>query len=173
LETVDRTKGKFRSFILASLNHYLADWWDKQAAAKRGGGQEILPLEQVPQEQLATHCMGDASEGFDKAWALALLSKARNRLREEMTKAGKETLFDLLENAVFMEEPSRNEQSAESYASIAARSGSAEGSVKCQVSRLRRRYGELLRDEIAQTVSFNSQVDDEIRHLIEAVSKRL
>ncbi|MCL4789568.1 MAG: sigma-70 family RNA polymerase sigma factor [Verrucomicrobia bacterium] len=167
LADVDRTKGRFRSFLLASLKHFLANEWDKAHAQKRGGGRVLIPIDAQSAE---TTCGVDpadqttADKMFDRRWALAVLDHALQRLREEHIREGKETLFEQLK--VTLTEASRSVR----YTEIAARLDMSEGAVKVAVHRLRQRYRELVRAEIADAVATASEVKEEIRALFSALA---
>ncbi|HVM61987.1 MAG TPA: sigma-70 family RNA polymerase sigma factor [Verrucomicrobiae bacterium] len=165
LAGVDPSKGKFRSFLLASLKHFLANEWDRAHAAKRGGGQPLLPLDtqsaetryrQEPADELT------AEKLLERQWALALLDQVLDRLQAEFAADGKSEQFDQLK--LFLTEG----KGATSYAAMATKLGTTEGAVKVAVHRLRRRYRELLREEIAHTVASPAEIDEEIRHLFAA-----
>ena len=166
VKDVDQRKGKFRSFLLASLKHFLADQWDRSQAEKRGGGMALISLDAQtaetryllePRDNLAPDRI------FERRWALTLLEQAMARLREEFTLAGKADFFDRLKN--FM----TAEKDADTYADAAAKLSTTEAAVKMAVQRMRRRYRELLRSEIANTVSDPAEIDEELRHLAEAL----
>ena len=160
--TTDRAKGKFRSFLLASLRHFLASEWERASAQKRGGRCEHVPLELDAAEVRYEREPIDAASPdrlFDRNWALTLLERAMVRLRDEQCAAGHAERFDRLRERL------TGEPDARRYAALAADLGLSEAAVKMIVSRLRRRYGELLREEIAQTVSRPEGVAEEIRHL--------
>ena len=167
LSGVDRSKGKFRSFLLGALKHFLANEWDRAGAQKRGGAYTFIPIDAASAE---TSCWIEPSDNssadkvFERRWALALLDQVLRRLREEYVRLGKEELFEQLKPV--LTETSR----AVRYADIAVRLGSSEGAVKVAVHRLRRRYRELLRAEIAETVASEAEVDDEICCLFAALS---
>jgi len=162
---VDREKGRFRSFLLASLKHFLANEWDKARAHKRGGGCDIVPLDALSAEEryrLEPADQWSADKIFTRRWAAALLDQVMCRLQNEWNEAGKGKLFHALKETL------DGEKSASSYAGIAARFDMTEGAAKVAAHRLRRRYRELLRLEIAQTVALRGQIDEEIRDLFEA-----
>lgn len=167
LESVDQSKGKFRSFLLAAVKHFLANERDQARAQKRGGGCQPLPLDfesaegQLRREPAHEHT---PEKLFARRWALTLLDQVLGRLREELTAAKKALLFDRLKG--FM----TGESGSDSYAQAAAHLGMTEGAVKVAVHRLRRRYRELLREEIAQTVAHPDEIDDEIRDLFTALA---
>ncbi len=168
LGTVTPTKGKFRSFLIASLKNFLANEWDKQQTLKRGAHLSFLPLDaKIGETRYRREPSHDATpdKAFEQSWALALLERVLNQLREEYGDAEKQRLFDALQ--VYLS----GDKGGVSYAEMASRLNLTEGSVKMAVLRLRRRFGELLREEIAQTVSKPEEVDEEIRCLFAAVSR--
>jgi RNA polymerase sigma-70 factor (ECF subfamily) len=167
LSAVDRSKGKFRSFLLGAVKHFLANEWDRARAQKRGGSNTLIPIDAASAE---TACWMEPTDNssadriFERRWAMALLDQVLRRLREEYVRLGKEELFEQLK-------PVLTETSlAVRYAGIALRLGSSEGAVKVAVHRLRLRYRELLRAEIAETVASEAEIDDEIRSLFAALS---
>jgi RNA polymerase sigma factor (sigma-70 family) len=166
LGDVDSAKGKFRSFLLAALKHFVCNEWARKNALKRGGGCTILPLDgdaaetryqREPQDQSTSEKL------FEKRWALTLLHEVLQRLEDEYRATGKQALFDELQSSL------TGDRNAPAYAEIAARLGTTEGAVKVAAHRLRSRYRELLRDEIAQTVADPAEIDDEIRQLFAAL----
>ena len=167
LADVARDKGRFRSFLLASLKHFLANEWDKARARKRGGGQSFIRLDDKTAEsryKLEPRDSASADKLFERRWALTLLERVLARLREQHTAAGKAKQFDALKAFI------GGERGAEGYAAVGAALGMSEANVKVSVHRLRKRYRELLRDEIAQTVGSEAEVEGEIRHLFAALS---
>jgi len=150
LSGVDRSKGKFRSFLLGAVKHFLANEWDRARAQKRGGANVLLPIDAASAE---TTCWieptdnSSADKIFERRWAMALLDQVLRRLREEYVRLGKEELFEQLKPV--LTETSRTVR----YADIAVRLGSSEGAVKVAVHRLRQCYRALLRAEIAETVA--------------------
>jgi RNA polymerase sigma-70 factor (ECF subfamily) len=167
LAGVDPAKGRFRSFLLASLKHFLANEWDKAKAQKRGGGQILIPIDVATAETSCGFEPADhltAERIFERRWALTLLEQVLRRLRAEYTRDGKENLFEQLKPT--LTEVSRSVR----YAEIAARLGTSEGAVKVAVHRLRQRYREVLRAEIADTVASPGEVEDEIRNLFAALA---
>ena len=167
LADVDRNKGRFRSFLLASLKHFLANEWDKAQAKKRGGGKIWIPIDVTTAETSCGFEPADnvtADKIYERRWALTLLDQVLRRLRQEYERDGKEKLFNQLK-------PTLTESSRTvGYAEIADRLGSTEGAIKVAVHRLRQRYRELLRAEIGETVATASEVDDELRNLFAALS---
>lgn len=167
LAGVQPDKGRFRSFLLASVKHFLANEWDKSMAQKRGGGHLPISIDAALAESAVGLELADtvtAEKIFERRWALALLEQVLRRLREEYTRDGKENQFEQLKPT--LTEASRSVP----YAEIAVRLGTSEGAVKVAVHRLRQRYRELLRAEIAQTVAGIEDVDDEIRNLFVALA---
>jgi len=163
----DRAKGRFRSFLLATLKHFLANEWDKARAQKRGGGQSLLPLNIADAETAYGFEPADrftAEKIFERRWALTLLEAVLRRLRAEYARDGKEKLFEQLKPT--LTEASRSVR----YSEIADRLGTSEGAVKVAVHRLRQRYREVLRAEIADTVASPAEIDDEIRNLFAALA---
>ena len=167
LAQVHPGKGKFRSFLLAALKHFLADERDKARARKRGGGQTFVSLDDSTGEEryrLEPVESMDAEKLFERRWALTLLEQARARLREEYLESGKSSLYERLR--VF----ESGDKTGPPYAELATALGLTEGGVKSAVSRLRQRYRELVREEVANTVDRPEDVDGEIRHLINVIS---
>ena len=167
LAVVDPAKGRFRSFLLASLKHFLANEWHKARAQKRGGGQVPIPIDASTAESKCGLDPADhltAEKIYERRWALTLLDQVLRRLRDEYTRDGKENLFEQLKPT--LTEASRSVR----YAEIAARLGTSEGAVKVAVHRLRQRYREVLRAEIADTVASPGEVEDEIRNLFAALA---
>jgi RNA polymerase sigma-70 factor (ECF subfamily) len=160
--------GRFRSFLLTSLQHFLANEWDRAQTAKRGGGKIILSLDDEDAEsRYKFEAVDDVTPEtlFERRWAMAVLERVLARLREEFVASERAELFEELKVFLSSDHPTF------SYADMAARTGLKEGTVKVAVHRLRRRYGELLRAEIGNTVSQPSEVEDEIRHLISVLSR--
>ena len=166
LASVDRSYGRFRSFLLASINHLLANEWEKARTLKRGGGHEIISLdaEEAEGRFLQEPALNDSAEkAFDRRWALTLLDRALGRLREEFTAAGKLQQFDLLK-AFLSDIASEGE-----YAALAESLGLEPGGVAVAVHRLRQRYREIVRAEIAQTVATEAELRAEMEYLFAAL----
>jgi RNA polymerase sigma factor (sigma-70 family) len=160
LGTVHPAKGRFRSFLLASLNHFLANEWDKARAQKRGGGQTVISLDAAETRYRAEPSEGLSPERiFERHWALTLLAQVTARLREDYHTAGKGEVFEALQ--VYL----AGEKGLAPYRETAGQLGLNVDALKKAVERLRRRYGELLREEIAHTVSGAVELDEEIRYL--------
>ena len=167
LADADESRGRFRSFLLTALKHFLANEWDKARAQKRGGGQVPIPIDLGSAETACRFEPADtttAEKIYERRWALTLLEQVLHRLREEYVRAGREKLFEQLKPT--LTEASRTVR----YAEIAARLGMSEGAVKVAVHRLRLRYREVLRAEIADTVASPGEVEDELRSLFAALS---
>jgi RNA polymerase sigma factor (sigma-70 family) len=167
LAQVQREKGKFRSFLLTAFKHFLSDEWDKARAQKRGGGQALVSLDDSRCEdryRLEPVDNMDAEKLFERRWALTLLEQARARLKDEYLESGKSSLYERLE--VF----EAGDRNAPPYAEVAAELGLTESGVKSAVFRLRQRYRELIREEVAHTVGEPEEVDREIRYLISVIS---
>jgi RNA polymerase sigma-70 factor (ECF subfamily) len=165
LADADPSKGKFRSFLLASVKHFLANERDRERAQKRGGGQTIIALDALDEQarrQIEPADNSSPDKVFDRQWALTVLEQALKRLRMEFAGAGKEKLFDELKAFLTGDAP------AQSHAEIGAKCGLSEGAVKVAVHRMRRRYRGLLREEVAQTVATPGEIDGEIRELFAA-----
>ena len=168
LGAVQREKGKFRSFLLATLNHFLANEWDRANAAKRGGGKDLISLDNEAAETLyGLELVSDLSpeQGFDRRWAVALLEQAFARLREEFVMAGKADYFDQMK--VFLAEGA----STGDYARVGAPLQMTAGAMAVAVHRLRQRYGEMVRAEVANTVASPEEIEDEMRHLFAALNQ--
>lgn len=166
LSRVEPKPGKFRSFLLTALRHFLADQRDRARAVKRGGGKESLPLDfQTAEGRYTLEPASDLSpeKAFERSWALTLLEKTMARLEAELAGMNKAELFDSLK--VYL----CGHTASVPYRDVAAELNMTEGAVKVTVYRLRRRYREMLRDEIAQTVSTPEQIEQEIRDLFAAL----
>jgi RNA polymerase sigma-70 factor (ECF subfamily) len=166
LRSVAPAKGKFRTFLLVMLKRFLASEWDKARAQKRGGGKvfnvdwasaETRFLQQ-PVEQLTPEKV------FEQRWALTLLDQVYGRLEREYQEQGRGSLFDTLQFAL------TGSRSAVPYVDLARRLQTTDGAVRVAVHRLRQRYRELLRQAIADTVSSPEEVEEELRHLLQAVA---
>ena len=166
LGQIDCEKGKFRSFLLASLKHFLSDQRDHQRAAKRGGGKVLLSLDAETAEnryRLEPASAITTESIFDRRWAFTVLDEARGKLRQEYAAAGK---AELLEEIRIFE---AGDKGVPSYAEVAVRLGITESAVKSAAHRMRQRFRELVRAEVAQTVAHPKDVDEEIRHLLNVI----
>ena len=167
LADVDRAKGRFRSFLLASLNHFLANEWDKARAAKRGGGQIAISLDEVSAENRfrLEPIVEDSPESiFDQQWALELLERALSCLRAEYVAAGKAAEFERLKRFL------GHAPADGDYTEMAGELEMTAAAVAVSVHRMRHRYRDRIRAEVAQTVSDSGEVDGEMRHLFAALN---
>lgn len=167
LASVHPSKGRFRSFLLASLKHFLANEWDRARAIKRGGGRPLVSLDEVTEEDRARFEPVDTltpDRVFERRWAQTVVARAQARLRREYDGAGQGRRFELLKGYLL------GEAAGVSYAETAARLGLTESATKSAIFKLRQRFGEVFRAEIAQTVGSPEEVETEIRHLLEALS---
>ena len=166
LAEVHPSKGRLRSFLLASLKHFLANERDRAWALKRGGGSPEISLDtDTAESRYRVEAVDDLTPDkvFEKRWALTVIARVLARLREESTKTGKQKQFEQLKVFLTGEGPRLP------YKEVGDELGMNEGAVKTAVHRLRRHFGQLLRDEIAETVANDSEVDAEIRHLLSAL----
>lgn len=169
LKAADPGRGRFRSFLLASLKNFLAKQWRRAAAQKRGGGRTPISLDFKSAESrygLEPSHELTPEKIYRRRWALTLLQQVLGRLRGEYDRRGKLPLFDQLKEHL------TGQQGTVPYGQIAGRLKLTEGAVKVAAHRLRRRCRELLREEIAQTVARPQEVDEELRELFAAMSGR-
>ena len=167
LATVDREKGKFRSFLLASMKHFLANEWDKAQAKKRGGGKQILSIN--VQDFESKYAMEPAhaitpDKLYDRRWAMTVLEQVMAKLRKEMRAEGKMDQFEQMK--IFL----AGSKGDVHYSKVAENLGISEIAVKTAVHRLRKRYRLLLIAEIANTVETKQDVEQELRHLLAALA---
>lgn len=167
IATVDPAKGRFRSWLLASMKHFLANEWDRARAAKRGGGHVPISLDEKTAEERyrfePAHELS-ADRIFERRWALLLLDSVLQELEQQCGRDGKLELFTVLKPCL------AGSRESQPYAELSRMLGMTEGSVKVAVHRLRQEYRALLRRKIADTVSSPSEIDDEIRHLYSVLS---
>lgn len=167
LDGVKAERGRFRAFLLASLKHFLANEWDRSQRQKRGGSATHFSLNWQTadtQFQVAAKVVSPDAE-FDREWAIALLEKVISRLEHECRKEGRHEQFATLRPFLTAGKGSI------AYAEVAHSSGMDEGAVRVAVHRLRKRYRQLLTDEIAQTLSDNAKVEDEMKALFAAFAR--
>jgi RNA polymerase sigma-70 factor (ECF subfamily) len=166
LRAVDRGRGRFRTFLLACFRHFLANEYDRASAKKRGGGRSFLSIDVRATEHRNSlepcHAL-TAEKLFERRWALTLLEQTLGRLRAEFIQTGRGPLFDQLKGCLTGDQPPGG------YQELAHRLGMTAGAVTVAVHRLRQRYREILREEIAQTVVDQSEIDGEIRDLFAAL----
>lgn len=155
-------RGRFRAFLLTSLKHFLSKQWVKARAQKRGGGRAPIPLDfEVGDSRYRIEpCAGLTPEQlYDRQWAVTLLGQIMERLESEFVRGGRAKQFELLREFII------GEHSGTTYSAVAAKLNMAEAAARMAAHRMRRRYRDLLREEIAQTVAGPEDVDDEIRNL--------
>ena len=164
----DQQRGRFRSFLLTSFSRFLANEWDKARTQKRGGGRIVsLPFD-VADTHRAREPVDDLNpeQSYEWRWALTLLEHVMNRLSAEFAGDGKTELFEAFKPCLL------GERAAQPYAALASKLAMTEGSVKVAVHRLRQRYRQLLRDEIANTVAKPEEVEEELRYLFAVLARR-
>ena len=163
----DPTRGRFRTFLLTALKRFLINDWKKGRAARRGDGQPAISCDQLEME---TRFLAEAVDpstpenAFEKRWAVTVLEQVLKRLREEFIAGGKAERFERLKVLLW------GEKGSPPYSEVAAELGLSEGALKVVVHRMRKRYRELLRVEVAHTVERPEEVDDELRHLVAVIS---
>jgi RNA polymerase sigma factor (sigma-70 family) len=168
LGRADQQRGRFRSFLLTSISNFLANEWDKARTQKRGSGR-IVSLQSDKAETGCDHESADnltPEQSFEWRWALTLLDQVMNRLCVEFARDGNAELFETLKPCLL------GERLAQPYAILASKLAMTEGSVKVAVHRLRQRYRQLLRDEIANTVTKPEEVEEELRYLFAVLARR-
>ena len=165
LKSAEREKGRFRTFLLVALKHFLANEWDRQHAQKRGGFVSVMSIDQeLAESRFAAEPSHNLQPDvlFDRQWAMTLLERTMSQLHDEYVATGRARLFEFLQGCLAKDE------SALPYAEIATRLNLTEAAVKMAVQRLRARYREILQAEIAETVASPEEVEEEIRHLYSA-----
>jgi RNA polymerase sigma-70 factor (ECF subfamily) len=163
----DRQRGRFRTFLLTSLQNFLAHEWERARAQKRGGGRTPVPWDEQSAEaryQLESPAGLTADKVFERRWAFALFQRALARLQQELVADGKGQQFEELKGYL------QGEAGEGAYAGVAARLGISPGATAVAVHRLRRRYGQLVREEVAHTVTSPGEVDEEMRYLMALVT---
>lgn len=168
LQVVDQTRGRFRSFLLAALSHYVANARDRDRAKKRGGTSVRVSLDQYTAEGRYVCEPADRwtpENVFDRNWALTLLDRVLARVRDELHAEGKGELFEHLN--MFL----TGDRVDVSYRELGGRLGMTEGAVKQAVHRLRRRYRDVLYDEVGRTVSAADEIELELQYLMAAVTR--
>jgi RNA polymerase sigma-70 factor (ECF subfamily) len=163
IRLADPRRGRFRSFLLSSLKNFLINEWTKANREKRGGGRPVVSLdEQMAESRFdAEPATGQPPDSlFDRGWAATLLDRALAALRAEFEQAGKLAVFERLKAYVL------GQKDALPYAEMARELGMTEGATRVAVHRLSKRFGELLRAEVAQTVSTPAEVNEELRYLV-------
>lgn len=168
LKSVDPARGKFRTFLLKSITHYMQNEWKKDQALKRGGGMAWLSFDALDSDQLAVGNAPtrstSAESSYDQAWAELMVKQVHQRLKKEYEKLGMSDRYILLKSHLL-----QNPRDEGYYASTASQLGLTESGMRSAMFRFRKRFAELFRQEIVQTVSDESGVDEEIRYLIEII----
>jgi RNA polymerase sigma-70 factor (ECF subfamily) len=165
-QSVRQEKGRLRSFLLASLKHFMANERRDAATIKRGGGRPLIPLDGIESYDCSEFDRSDMLSAdllYDRRWAFTVLDQVFSRLREESQGSASTSLLERL-NTLLSDEPDRPSQ-----AEIAREFGMTENAVKQAFHRLRQRYRQLLREEVAHTVATPAEIEDELRHLIAAL----
>jgi RNA polymerase sigma-70 factor (ECF subfamily) len=166
--SADRERGRFRSYLLGAMKHFLANEWHKAQTQKRGGHVQFIEFNSLDPEARYAGTSGQADNPellFDREWATQIVTGALRELSNEMAKAGKGELFDKLMYCLIVKDDSPRDDIAEQL-------NMSVGAVKVAVHRLRRRYRNLLRAAIAETVSNEADLEDEIRYLIDVLRKK-
>jgi len=163
LAVADPTLGRFRSFLIVTLRHFLANDWRRGQALRRGGGQRFIPLGDPAAEQRYAGEAGNqlAPDAlYDRRWALTVLERTMAALRQRHAEEGQAERFAILEPAI------PGERTEEGYAALANRLGLSVNGVKTAVRRLRQQFGELLRAEVGDTVAGRNDIEAEMRQLM-------
>jgi len=168
LDAANPDKGRLRTFLIVALKHFMSKEWRRASAQRRGGGQSQVPFDtKFAESRYAADTPSLAADDtFDQQWALTLLDLTVNRLREEFVVAGKADDFEALKNCLMAE------RGAIDYAGMAARLGISEGAARVAVHRLRKRFREVYREEISQTLAEGTDLDGEMRHLAAALARK-
>jgi len=168
LAAADREKGKLRSFLIVALKNFMSKEWRRASAQRRGGAQAPVPLDTTfAESQYATDNSALApEETFDRQWALTLLNLTVERLRAEFAAAGKPGDFDALKGCLLAARGSVD------YALLAAKLGVNAGAARVAAHRLRKRFREIYREEISQTLADGADVEGELRHLAAALARQ-
>ena len=160
----DPERGRFRSYLLGALKHFLADQRKHDQRVKRGGGVAPESLEAADPDSLEASSLPPSDTFFDRQWAMAVMARSLDAIEKEFASNGKVDQFATLKPWLMGAAPSM------SQADAAGVLGLSEGAVKVAVHRLRKRFRDVVRGEISQTVHHPELVDDELRHLIESLS---
>jgi RNA polymerase sigma factor (sigma-70 family) len=167
LAKADRSRGKFRTFLLQSLKNFQVNEWKRAGRLKRGGGVEFISIDaSVAEERYAVEPATEPNPdaAYEERWAITLIERVLAALRQEYEEAQKIQLFEQLKGFVW------GDKSTASYADIGQHLNLTEGAVKVAVHRLRQGFRERLRAEVAHTVSGPEDIDDELRHLVSVAS---
>ncbi len=167
LDQADRGRGRFRTFLLSAMSHFLANEWDKAIAQKRGGAAQTVPLELDTAETRYGQEPADSltpKQAFERRWALTLLERVLAYLQAECAAHGKAELFEALKPCLL------GDGTHEPYDRLAVKLHLSETAVKVSIHRLRKRYRQLLRQEIAHTTSSPAEAKEEMHHLFEVLA---
>jgi len=167
LAAANPERGRFRAFLRASLVHFLISEWRRENAIKRGGGMTVLSWDGSWAEaryRREAVCELTPERLFERSWAFTLLQRVLDRVKAELAAEGRSLLFTSIKDRLI------GDPEADSYAELARQVGASESAIKKTVQRLRHRYGQILRHEVAHTVSSPSEIEDELRHLLTVVS---
>jgi RNA polymerase sigma-70 factor (ECF subfamily) len=168
IERADRSKGRFRTFLLTSLTYFLSDEADRRQALKRGGPRRPLPFEMREGEEIYQREPSHSETPeriFERGWALALLERVLARLRKEFAEGGEPAQFERLKDYLLG-------HADVPYAELARELETTEGALKVAIHRLRKRYRAALRAEIAETVADPAEIEAEIRYLADVLARR-
>jgi len=168
LAKAEPSRGRFRTFLLSSVSNFLCNDWDRLSAQKRGGRMEFISIEAADCESRYLLAAGDGfppEELFDREWAREIMTRAVAQLREECESGGRAARFETLKGHVF------GNANPSSYRTAAEQLGATEQGVKLAVLRMRRRLGELMRQEVAETVEDEGEIQAEIQHLMAILSR--
>ena len=158
--------GRFRTFLLASVSHFLANEWDKESAQKRGGGQAPISLDTAAAEERLRFEPVDRltpEAVFDRQWVAAVLTRCLEALRDEQSERGERDRFERIKSFL------PGDEASSSYAEVARELGLTEAAVRVAVHRLRKRFAALLREEVCRTVKDTDEVDAELRWMLDVV----
>jgi len=167
LAEADRTRGRFRTFLLSAMKHFLTNEWHRSQRQKRGGGKELIELDALEaEERFALEPRDNVTPEalYERHWALTILQLAQQRLADETAATGGKEKFEALAPAL------TGDRTDENYETLAASFDTTVSTVKSWVLRMRRRYREILREEVTETLIAGEDVDDELRRLLMVVS---
>jgi len=167
LDSADREKGRLRSFLIIALKRFMSNEWERAGAQRRGGGQMHAQIDTAFAESrfAADRRSLAPDETFDRQWALTLISLTTSRLRAEFTAAGKPDDYDTLKNCLLAD------RGAIDYAAVARQLGMIEGAARVAVHRLRKRFREIYREELSQTLAKDADLEAELRHLAAVLAR--
>lgn len=167
LDAADREKGRLRSFLITALKNFMVNEWRRVSAQRRGGGQVHAPFDTaIAESRFASDAHSLApDETYDRQWALTLLDLTVNRLRAEFAAVGRPEAFEALKSCLLAD------RGGIDYAAVAGQMEVNEGAARVAVHRLRKRFREIYREEISQTLAEGADVDAELRHLAAALAR--